>query len=107
MNAHKVEKTRRQQESDAKVQEKKRKVASIESATKQKKHTNEELDAVNAYIKDLQPACVDGDSSYEDRKAARGKEIEALKSAQDTLKNAFKENLLQTGAKFLEVSRHA
>ena len=40
---------------------------------------------------DLQHACVDGDSTYEDRKAARTKEIEALKEAQDILEKAFDE----------------
>merc|ERR1719284_2073991 len=69
MKAHKVEKDRRQQESDAKVAEKKRKLAKITAMTAQKKHTNDELDAVKKYHKDLQPACVDGDSSYADRKA--------------------------------------
>merc|ERR1719172_317441 len=98
MKAHSVEKKRRQQESDAKVQEKKRKLAKIESETKQLKHTNDELDAVQKYIKDLQPACVEGDSSYADRKAARAKEIAALKSAQKTLLGAFKKS-----ASFLEV----
>jgi hypothetical protein len=103
MKAHKIEKSRRQQESDAKVQEKKRKVAKIESETKNLKHTTDELEAVQKYIKDLQPACVEGDSTYKDRKAARGKEIKALKEAQDLLKNAFKKK----GSSFLEVKRHA
>jgi len=102
MKAHKIEKSRRQQESDAKVQEKKRKVAKIESETKNLKHTTDELEAVQKYIKDLQPACVEGDSTYKDRKAARAKEIKALKEAQDMLKNAFKKS-----SSFLEVRRHA
>ena len=34
---------------------------------------------------------MDGDSTYEDRKAARTKEIEALKEAQDILEKAFDE----------------
>merc|ERR1719375_2767701 len=103
MKAHSVEKKRRQQESEAKNQEKKRKLAKIESETKQLKHTNDELDAVQKYIKDLQPACVEGDSTYADRKAARTKEIDALKSAQKTLKEAFKKK----GAAFLEINRHS
>merc|ERR1719230_189780 len=41
-------------------------------------------------MKDLQPACVNGDSTYEDRKAARSKEIDALKEAQDILENPEK-----------------
>jgi len=99
MKSHKVEKDRRRQESDAKVQEKKRKIGKIEADTKAKKHTSGELEAVQTYIKDLQPTCVDGDSSYADRKAARAKEIGALKSAQSTLKDAFK------GGSFLQLRR--
>jgi len=71
-------------------------------SSKSLKNTNDELEAVTKYNKDLQPACVEGDSTYEDRKAARGKEIKALKEAQDLLKNAFKKKHL-----FLEVRRHA
>jgi len=104
MKAHKVEKARRQTESDAKNTEMKRMNAKIASMTKQKKHTNDELDAVKKYEKDLQPACVDGDSTFADRKAARKKEIGALKSALDTLKTAFEEG---KGGKFLQIRRHA
>jgi len=103
MKAHKVEKARRQQESDAKLQEKKRKGAKIQQLTGQKKNTNDELDAVKQYSKDLQPACVDGDSSYDDRKAARAKEIKALKDAQVLLQDAFK---AKKAANFLEVKPH-
>jgi len=102
MKAHEIEKTRRQDESDAKVAQKKRTLEKIASMTKQKKVTTDELDAVKQYLKDLQPACVDGDSSYEDRKKARGKEIDALKKAQDLLRNAFK----GSASAFLEVRRH-
>jgi len=103
MKAHKVEKERRQTESDTKTTEMKRMNAKIESMNKQKKHTSDELDAVLKYEKDLQPACVDGDSTFADRKAARKKEIGALKSALDTLKNAFEDK----GGKFLQIRRHA
>lgn len=103
MKEHKVEKARRQQESDTKLAEKKRKIAKVEELTTQKKHTNNELDAVNKYKQDLQPACVDGDSSFEDRKAARAKEIKALKQAQGMLQDAFKKK----AASFLEINRHA
>merc|ERR1719161_2992715 len=99
MTEHKIEKKRRQDESDAKVQEKKRLIAKVEAQTTQKKHTSDELDAVKQYKKDLQPACVDGDSTFEDRKAARAKEIKALKDAKGMLQNAFKDK----GGKFLEV----
>merc|ERR1719321_1902960 len=62
----------------------------MESTAAQLKHTNSELDAVNQYLKDLQPACGDGDSSYEDRKKARADEIEALRKAQTILEDAFR-----------------
>jgi chromosome segregation ATPase len=55
------------------------------------KHNQKELDATNQYWADLQHACVDGDSTYEDRKAARTQEIEALKEAQGILEKAFDE----------------
>jgi len=89
MSSHKIEKDRRATESAAKGSEKKRHIQKAGELTKQKKHTNDELDAVKQYSKDLQPACVDGDSSFKDRKAARAKEIAALKSAQKTLQAAF------------------
>merc|ERR1719313_196692 len=49
------------------------------------KHTTSEFDAVVQYLKDLQPACGEGDSSYEDRKKARADEITALRKAQTIL----------------------
>jgi len=54
-------------------------------------HNDKELEATNQYLKDLEPACIGKaeDSTYEDRKAARTKEIEALKQAQDILQKAF------------------
>jgi len=53
------------------------------------KSTRKELNTVKKYIDELQPACVDGDSSYDDRKQARKDEIDALEEAMDTLKKAF------------------
>lgn len=58
------------------------------------KTTQAEKDAAEKYDKELQPACVDGDSSYDDRKKARKKEINALMEAVDKLKNAFKKDAL-------------
>ena len=43
------------------------------------------------YETDLQKACVDGDSTYEERKAARTLEIGALQDAQKILEEAFDE----------------
>jgi hypothetical protein len=59
----------------------------------QLKHTTGELDAVKTYLKDLQPACGEGDSSYEDRKKARSDEITALRKAQTILEEAFRAKL--------------
>merc|ERR1719171_3426879 len=85
-----IEKSRRTKESEMKAQEKKRLVDKIEAMTKQRKHISDEHEAVVQYLKDLRPACVEGDSTYEDRKAARTKEIEALREAQQILADAFK-----------------
>jgi len=104
MTAHKVEKARRTQESEMKLQEKKRKVSKITALTSTKKNTNSELDAVKQYSKDLQPACVQGDSTFADRKAARAQEIKALKDAQVMLQEAFKE---KPASKFLQVRSHS
>jgi len=52
-------------------------------------HTVKELDSTNKYMKDLQHACVDGDSTYSERKAARTQEITALREAETILDNAF------------------
>jgi len=101
MSSHKTEKARRRDESAAKVSEKKNLIAKVEAQTQQKKHTSDELEAVQQYNKDLQPACVDGDSTFADRKASRAKEIKALKSAQGMLQDAFK------AKSFLQVKRHA
>eukprot|EP00746_Dinoflagellata_sp_MGD_P160153 gnl/MRDRNA2_/MRDRNA2_86811_c0_seq9.p1 gnl/MRDRNA2_/MRDRNA2_86811_c0~~gnl/MRDRNA2_/MRDRNA2_86811_c0_seq9.p1 ORF type:complete len:682 (+),score=256.75 gnl/MRDRNA2_/MRDRNA2_86811_c0_seq9:85-2130(+) len=57
------------------------------------KHTTSEFDAVVQYLKDLQPACGEGDSSYEDRKKARSDEITALRKAQTILEDAFRAKL--------------
>jgi septal ring factor EnvC (AmiA/AmiB activator) len=97
-----IEKARRTKESEMKTQEKKRLSDKIDAMTKSKKHTESELEATEQYLKDLQPACVEGDSSYEDRKAARAKEIEALKEVQGILTDAFKES-----ASFLQRKKHA
>merc|ERR1719213_709724 len=72
-----------------KTQEKKRLQDKVEAMTKQRKQISDELEAVVQYLKDLRPACVEGDSTYEDRKAARAKEIDALRQAQQILADAF------------------
>merc|ERR1712078_332545 len=65
----------------------------MEGLQGQLKHTTSEFDAVVQYLKDLQPACGEGDSSYEDRKKARSDEITALRKAQTILEDAFRAKL--------------
>jgi len=85
-----IEKAKRTKESEMKSQEKKRLNDKIDEMSKRRKHVSDELEAVVQYLKDLRPACVEGDSTYEDRKAARSAEIGALKDAQGILEDAFK-----------------
>merc|ERR1719248_136333 len=68
---------------------------SMENAGARLKHTTSELDAVEQYLKDLEPACGTGDSSYDDRKKARADEMEALRKAQTILEDAFRAKFLQ------------
>jgi len=102
MQANEIEKARRRQEAEMKGNEKKRRIAEVSDLTKEKKQVSDELEATNQYMTDLKPACVTGDSSYEDRKKARAKEIEALQMAQVILRDAFKEK----SSSFLQVRRH-
>jgi len=62
----------------------------MEGSSAQLKHTTSEFDAVKQYLKDLEPACGSGDSSFGDRKQARTDEVEALKKAQGILEDAFR-----------------
>eukprot|EP00928_Gymnodinium_smaydae_P049235 TRINITY_DN3302_c0_g1_i1.p1 TRINITY_DN3302_c0_g1~~TRINITY_DN3302_c0_g1_i1.p1 ORF type:complete len:706 (+),score=218.44 TRINITY_DN3302_c0_g1_i1:36-2153(+) len=91
MKECKIEKSRRERESEMKSQEKKRLLDKVASMTKTKKAASTDLEAVEQYLRDLEPACVNGDSTYEDRKAARAKEIDALHEAQGILAGAFSE----------------
>jgi chromosome segregation ATPase len=89
MSECEIEKARRSKEAEMKTQEQKRVDAKAEEMEKAKKGVQKELDAVKQYLEDLKPACVNGDSSYEDRKKARDDEIAGLKQAQGILKDAF------------------
>lgn len=93
-----IEKARREKEAEMKTQEKSRLLARVATLEKSKKHTTGELDAQKQYLKDLNPACVEGDSTYEDRKAARTAEIAALKDAQVILSEAATAKLVQINA---------
>jgi hypothetical protein len=87
----KIDKAEKEKDSQLKTTRKERLKEKLVGKTTDFSHNQKELDATNKYWGDLQHACVDGDSSYEDRKAARTQEIEALKEAQGILEQAFEE----------------
>jgi hypothetical protein len=89
MSKCEIEKAKRAKEAEMKTDEKKRLTDKVASYAKSLKHTTSELEAVEQYSKDLSPACLEGSSTYEDRKAARSAEITALKEAQVILEEAF------------------
>jgi DNA repair exonuclease SbcCD ATPase subunit len=84
-----IEKATRLKDAEMKGEEKKRQVEKISVLDDEKKHVSGELETTQQYLADLQKACVEGTSTYEARKEARAKEIEALGAAQDILKDAF------------------
>jgi len=101
MKDNSIEKAGREQEVKMKTAEKARRNDKIASLSSTKKNTEGELEKTDQYYEDLKPACMNGDSSYDDRKAARAKEITALKEAQVILQDAFKEKKL-----FLQIKKH-
>jgi len=90
MKANKIDKSRRTQETEMKKSEKKRRVGKISSLRSNEKNVQAQLDKTNQYLADIQKACVNGDSSYADRKAARTKEADGLRDAQKIVQDAFK-----------------
>merc|ERR1719331_1410758 len=100
MKTNDIEKAERTQEVTMKTAEKARRADKVASLSSTEKDTAGELEKTNQYISDLQKACVNGDSSYTDRKAARAKEITALKKAQVTLQDAFK------AKSFMQINSH-
>jgi len=110
MKNSEIEKARRSKEAEMKGQERTQLLSKIDSLTSSKKHTNNELGAVSQYLKNLEPACMEGDATYDNRKAARMDEIKALKRVQGVFADAFKEDksFLQNkgGARFLALSKH-
>jgi len=104
-----IEKARRTKESEVKGQERRRQLDKQKSLEMERKGVKGELEATEQYLKDLQPACVEGNSTYEERKANRTKEVEALKEAQELLSNAFEGNATngtagsRAGDKFLQL----
>merc|ERR1719160_2079493 len=104
MKDNSIEKAERTQEVKMKSAEKKRRSEEVATLSSNQKNTQGELDKTNQYLTDLKPACVNTDkgASYDNRKAARAKEIAALKKAQVTLQEAFN----QKTKMFLQISSH-
>merc|ERR1719498_1383674 len=90
MAASKIELAETTQDTQMKTSKKDSLQEKMEALAATLKHTTSEFDAVVQYLKDLQPACGEGDSSYEDRKKARADEITALRKAQTILEDAFR-----------------
>merc|ERR1719152_699802 len=103
MQASKISLEETKQDTQMKTQKKDSTQEKMEGAQATLKHTTSEFDAVVQYLKDLQPACGEGDSSYEDRKKARADEITALRKAQTILEDAFRSKFLQKGAPLHQV----
>mmetsp|Transcript_1969 Transcript_1969/g.4444 ORF Transcript_1969/g.4444 Transcript_1969/m.4444 type:complete len:736 (+) Transcript_1969:68-2275(+) len=102
-----IDKAGRSKEAEVKSQERERVLSRLDSLNKEQKHVQGELQAAQTYMKDLHPACVAGDSTYEVRKSARAEELKALKEAQVILADAFAEaEGKQTAASFLSPIRH-
>merc|ERR1719473_2354137 len=93
MQASKIELAETKTDTAMKSQKKSSLEEKIEGMTAAKKHTAREMSAVEAYLDDLEPACGEGDSSYEDRKKARKDEMEALRKAQNIFEEAFRAKL--------------
>merc|ERR1712194_366554 len=102
-----IEKSRRAKEADMKTHEKQRLTEKIVSLERNEKNTKDAKADLQQYQKDLKPACVTGDSTYEERKQARADEIDALKEAQVILADAFndKEETPAKGGAFAELRR--
>ena len=91
MTATNIDIAEKQSDSQQKSARKERMEEKLTAKTTDKGHNTNELAATTKYETDLQKACVDGDSTYEERKAARTTEIEALQDAQKILESAFEE----------------
>jgi hypothetical protein len=100
-----IQKATRMKEAEVKDAEKKRQVDKTATLSAEKKHVEEEHEVTTQYLADLQKACVEGSSTYDDRKAARQKEIDALHEAKDILKAAFEQAPAPAPASFLQQGR--
>merc|ERR550514_467819 len=92
MKACEIEKNRRTKEAEIKNANRERVLDRVANNEKSLKSSTEQLAAAKQYLKELSPACEEGDSSYETRKADRDAEVGALKEAKEMLVNAFKED---------------
>lgn len=103
-----IETARLKQEVEMMTQQKRTLNNEVASTSGTRKNVQKALDTTKQYETDLQPACVEGDSSYDDRKAARNEEIEALRQAEAFLKTAFDEvpEKNATETTFLQIRRH-
>merc|ERR1719272_1801066 len=90
MQAKTIELAETVQDTQMKTSKKDSQQDKMEGLATANKHMTKEYDAVVQYLKDLQPACGAGGSSYEDRKTARTDEITALRKAQVILEDSFK-----------------
>jgi len=101
-----IEKATRLKEAEVKDAEKKRQVTKTSTLSAEKKHVEDEHEVTTQYLADLQKACVEGGSTYDNRRAARQKEIDALHEAKDMLKAAFEESNATAPSSFLQQGRH-
>lgn len=85
-----IEKARRTKEVEMKANQKMQKVDAIAQMRGVRKNIGSEQEKAAQYLKDLEPACVSGDSTYEARKKARDQEIDALKKAQASLESTMR-----------------
>jgi len=90
MAAKKIELATTESDSQMKTSKKDSLQGKMEGKSAQLKETTSAKDAVDQYLKDLEPACGTGDSSYGDRKAARSDEITALRKAQSILEESVR-----------------
>jgi len=90
MSAKKIDLETTRQDTQMKTQKRTSLQEKMEGVAGQLKSETAEHAAVDQYLKDLEPACGVGDSSYGDRKQARADEITALRKAQGILTEAFR-----------------
>jgi len=90
LTAAQIDKAQKQKDTEMQSARKDRMEDKLESKTADHDHSSKELEATEQYWADLQKACVNGDSTYAERKAARTQETEALREAQKILEDAFK-----------------